>query len=151
MGTTMNEEAQVQYINFTVGDQFFALRIEEVHEIIRMIPVTTVPFGSPEIRGFGSLYGKVVSVVSLRVLLGMPDREDDGSTRIIVVPYKGGFVPLIVDTVDSVVTYDRFEEPAEEHKRFMTGVFKEIGHAPDHTAGILNLDVLLGMLTSSGE
>ncbi|WP_440115934.1 chemotaxis protein CheW [Paenibacillus sp. QZ-Y1] len=139
----------MQYINFSVGDQFFAVRIDEVHEIIRMLPVTTVPFGSPEIRGFASLYGKVVSVVSLRVLLGMPDQEDTASTRIIVVPYKGGFIPLIVDMVDSVVTYDRFEEPAEEHLRFMTGVFEKIGYCKDHSAGILKLDVLLGSLIRS--
>ncbi|KQY79667.1 hypothetical protein ASD24_20255 [Paenibacillus sp. Root52] len=142
-------DENIQYINFSVGEQFFALRIDEVQEIIRMVPVTTVPFGSPEIRGFTSLYGKVVSVVSLRVLLGMPDQEDTSATRIIVVPYKDGFVPLIVDTVDSVVTYERFEKPAEEHKRFMSGVFNEIGYGEDHTAGILNLEALLGSLTHS--
>lgn len=147
MGITMDEG--MQYINFSVGDQIFALRIDEVHEIIRMVQVTTVPFGSPEIRGFASLYGKVVSVVSLRVLLGMPDQEDTSSTRIIVVPYKGGFVPLIVDMVDSVVSYDRFEEPGEEHRRFMLGVFDKIGFCEDHRAGILNLDVLLGSLIRS--
>ena len=67
----------------------------------------------------------------------------------IVVPYKGGFVPLIVDMVDSVVSYDRFEEPAEEHRRFMLGVFDKIGFCEDHRAGILNLDVLLGSLIRS--
>ncbi|WP_090999323.1 chemotaxis protein CheW [Paenibacillus sp. OK003] len=149
MKTFMDEEVQVQYINFSVGNQICALRIDEVHEIIKMLPVTTVPFGSPEIKGFTPLYGKVVSVVSVRVLLGMPDEEPTPSTRIIVVPYHDAYVPLVVDSVDSVVMYDRFEEPTEEYRRYTAGIFKEIAHNADHEAGILNLDVLLGNLTKS--
>ena len=146
MGIRMDEG--MQYINFSAGVPIFALRIDEVHEIIRMVQVTTVPFGSPEIRGFASLYGKVVSVVSLPLLLGMPDEEDTTSTRIIVVPYKGGFVPLIVDMVDSVVSYDRFEEPAEEHRRFMLGVF-EIGSLRRSSRRHFELRCITGQLIRS--
>ncbi|CAH1212719.1 MULTISPECIES: chemotaxis protein CheW [Paenibacillus] len=143
----MNDE--IQYIHFSVGEQVCALPIHQVHEVIKMVPITSSPFNTGAVKGFATLYGKVVSVVSLRALLGIPEDETTSSNRIIVVPYQGANVPLIVDSVDSIVSYKEIVEPSEKYNRYMKGAFKGIAHAEDHEAGILDLDVILGDLPNA--
>ncbi|WP_019910162.1 chemotaxis protein CheW [Paenibacillus sp. HW567] len=133
-----------QYIELAVGAETCAIRIEEIHEIIKMLTITDIPFSRSEVKGVVNLRGKVVCVMSLRNLLGMPDEPYTRATRIIVVRFRDEFVGLIVDKVNKVTTYGEIHPPSAGHSRSREGVFLGIGQRGDGLIGILKLEEILG-------
>ncbi|WP_231869730.1 MULTISPECIES: chemotaxis protein CheW [Paenibacillus sonchi group] len=141
MMSTLQKE---QYIELAVGQETCAIRIEEVHEIIKMLTITDIPFSRNEVKGVVNLRGKVVCVMSLRNLLGMSDEPYTRATRIVVVRYRDEFVGLIVDKVNKVTTYGEIHPPSSGQGRGREGVFLGIGQREDQLIGILKLEEILG-------
>ncbi|GGH41672.1 chemotaxis protein CheW [Paenibacillus silvae] len=140
----MSSLQKEQYIELAVGAETCAIRIEEIHEIIKMLSITDIPFSRPEIKGVMNLRGKVVCVMSLRSLLGMPDEPETRATRIIVVRYREEYIGLIVDRVNKVTTYSEIHPPSEGHGHYREAFFQGIGQQGDELVGILKLDEILG-------
>ncbi|ETT34147.1 chemotaxis protein CheW [Paenibacillus sp. FSL R7-0204] len=140
----MSSLQKEQYIELAVGAETCAIRIEEIHEIIKMLSITDIPFSRNEVKGVVNLRGKVVCVMSLRNLLGMADEPYTRSTRIIVVNYREEFVGLIVDKVNKVTTYAEIHPPAGGHNRSRDAVFHGVGQRDDQLIGILKLEEILG-------
>ncbi|MBU5352261.1 chemotaxis protein CheW [Paenibacillus barcinonensis] len=140
----MSSLQKEQYIELAVGTETCAIRIEEIHEIIKMLSITDIPFSRPEIKGVMNLRGKVVCVMSLRSLLGMPDEPETRATRIIVVRYREEYIGLIVDRVNKVTTYSEIHPPSGGHGRHQEAFFQGIGQQGDKLVGILKLDEILG-------
>ncbi len=93
----------LQLVSFELNGEEFGIDILLVQEIIRMIQITKVP-NSPEfIEGVVNLRGRVIPVVDLRCKLGMPRKEHDNSTRIVVVDILGRTTGFIVDAVNEVL------------------------------------------------
>ncbi|WP_427051872.1 chemotaxis protein CheW [Paenibacillus sp. TC-CSREp1] len=140
----MSSLQKEQYIELAVGAETCAIRIEEIHEIIKMLSITDIPFSRPEIKGVMNLRGKVVCVMSLRSLLGMPDEPETRAARIIVVRYQEEYIGLIVDRVNKVTTYSEIHPPSGGHGRHQEAFFQGIGQQGDKLVGILKLDEILG-------
>lgn len=140
----MSSLQKEQYIELSVGAETCAIRIEEIHEIIKMQSITDIPFSKPEIKGVMNLRGKVVCVMSLRNLLGMTDESDTRATRIIVVRYQDEYIGLIVDRVSKVTTYSDIHPPTGGHGRHIETFFQGVGQQGDSLVGILKLDEILG-------
>lgn len=67
-------EEILELLTFLVGKEEFALRVDEVEEIIRQQAITRVP-GTPEyVSGITSLRGKIIPVVDLRKRLNLEER-----------------------------------------------------------------------------
>ncbi|MNI43763.1 Chemotaxis protein CheW [compost metagenome] len=140
----MSSLQKEQYIELAVGAETCAIRIEEIHEIIKMLSITDIPFSRNEVKGVVNLRGKVVCVMSLRNLLGMSDEPYTRESRIIVVRYLDEFVGLIVDKVHKVTTYAEIHPHSGGHSRGRDDVFAGIGQQGDQLVGILKLEELLG-------
>ncbi|MFC6650131.1 MULTISPECIES: chemotaxis protein CheW [Paenibacillus] len=140
----MSSLQKEQYIELAVGAETCAIRIEEIHEIIKMLSITDIPFSRNEVKGVVNLRGKVVCVMSLRNLLGMADEPYTRNTRIIVVNYRQEFVGLIVDKVNKVTTYTEIHPPTGGHSRGRDAVFHGVGQRDDQLVGILKLEEILG-------
>ncbi|AIQ66033.1 chemotaxis protein CheW [Paenibacillus stellifer] len=140
----MTSLQQDQYIELAVGAETCAMRIEDVHEIIKMLAITDIPFSRHEVKGVVNLRGKVVPVMSLRNLLGMPDEPYTRATRIIVVRYQEEFVGMIVDKVNRVTTYGEIHPPTGQTGIPHAGVYQGIGQRDDRLIGILKLEDILG-------
>ncbi|WP_150275723.1 chemotaxis protein CheW [Paenibacillus tepidiphilus] len=133
-----------QYIELAVGAEICAIPIEEIHEIIKMLSITDIPFSRSEVKGVVNLRGKVVCVLSLRHMLGMPDEPYTRESRIIVVRYREEFVGLIVDKVIKVTSYGELHPVSASLGRLREGVFQGIGQQGEQLVGILKLEELLG-------
>ena len=99
-GTT---DELIQIVSFMVGNEEYAVDILKVHEINRSIEVTRVPNTPEYVEGVINLRGKVVSIIDLRKRFGMPQREHDKNTRIIVVELQEQVVGFVVDAVKEVL------------------------------------------------
>ena len=98
-------EERQQYVTFKVGEELFAVEMNPVQEIIRVPDVIRVPLAPPSLCGLANLRGKVLPILSLRYLFGIPDAESDEATRAVVIDV-GQPLGFVVDRVASVIDCD---------------------------------------------
>ncbi|HEY5998438.1 MAG TPA: chemotaxis protein CheW [bacterium] len=92
-----------QYLTFKLGDEVFALGIEQVREVLDFTQVTRVPRMPAFMCGVINLRGSVVPVLDLRVKFGMPGSERTVNTCIIIAEVSfGGERTLLGALADSV-------------------------------------------------
>lgn len=132
-----------QYIEMSIGKESYAVRIEEIHEIIKIQPITEIPHCQSYVKGVINLRGKVIPVLSLRSLFGLPDESYTKSTRIVVVRHKQESVGIVVDQVTKVTTYSNIQSPPEQVGSVSGAYFSGIGIEGSRLVGLLKLDEVL--------
>ncbi len=96
----MDEE---QLVTFIVDKEEYGVRIMQVQEINRLEEITQVPKSPAFIDGVTNLRGNVIPVLNIRTLFGLESRDQDDSTRIIIVDIEGRRTGLRVDKVNEVL------------------------------------------------
>ena len=94
-----------QLVVFALGDEEYALPIQQVQEIIRYSEPRAVSSAEPWIRGVISLRGKIVPVFDLGLRLGL-HAEPGQDQKIVIVETGSGTAGVIVDEVEEVLTVD---------------------------------------------
>ncbi|HEY8369545.1 MAG TPA: chemotaxis protein CheW [Thermodesulfobacteriota bacterium] len=92
-----------ELLAFTLAGEEYAIEIGSIEEIVRVRPVTEVPFAPPFCPGLVSLRGRIVTIIDLRVRLGLPAEAPGRGARIIVSSDRGRTVGLLVDGVTGVI------------------------------------------------
>lgn len=134
---------QDKYIEMTVGDESYAVKILEIHEILKMQPITKIPHSRSYVRGVINLRGEVVPVFSLSNLIGLPEKPDTKATRIVVVNHKEESIGIIVDQVNKVTTFPDIQPPPEYVRGVSGAYFIGIGLRGEELIGILKLGEVL--------
>ncbi|AKP46886.1 MULTISPECIES: chemotaxis protein CheW [Bacillus] len=120
----------LKVIAFQLGDNEYALPIHQVQSIERLMPITRVPKTVPFIKGVINLRGVVTPIIDLRTRFGLPEKEFDDGTRIIVATLNEMEVGFIVDGANDVLDIsEEFIEPQPEmvgeiEAEYITGVVK---------------------------
>lgn len=96
----------VEYITVTVDGQWLGLPIDRVHDVFVVSEMTPVPLAPPEISGLLNLRGRVVTAVSLRQRLRLPEREGAERRMAIGLEHWGEAYGLLVDEVGEVLKLD---------------------------------------------
>lgn len=96
---------QIQLVAFQLGDEDYAVPVQNVESIIRRSRPTRVPGAPAHCLGVINLRGKVISVFDLRRRFAMPE---DGSSegRVLVVHHNGMNSGVLVDGVSEVLSLD---------------------------------------------
>jgi purine-binding chemotaxis protein CheW len=94
-----------QLVVFALGDEEYALPIQQVQEIIRYCEPRPVSSAEPWIRGVISLRGKIVPVFDLALRLGV-HAEPGADQKIVIIETASGTAGVIVDEVEEVLTVD---------------------------------------------
>ncbi len=103
-------------VGFLVGDVAYAVRIEEVREIVNPLEVVELPRAPKAVRGVADYRGVVVPVIDLRERFGLPNAETRRTKWIVLdvagtaagreakpAPFVSGrFAALVVDSVTEV-------------------------------------------------
>ncbi len=104
---TLAERVAGKYLTFDLADEEYGLEILRVREIIGMMDITPVPRTPDFVLGVINLRGKVIPVVDLRLKFGLPYKEPDDRTCVIVVEVasEGQTIQMgiVVDRVNEVV------------------------------------------------
>jgi purine-binding chemotaxis protein CheW len=93
-----------KYLTFVLGAEEYGIRIEHVHEIIALLPVTRVPRTPAVVLGVINLRGKIVPVFDMHKKFGMKEEAATRHTCIIVVSVADSKVGIVVDCVREVVS-----------------------------------------------
>ncbi len=139
----MEATQQDQYIEVGIGKERYALRIYDIHEIIKMQDITEIPNSKPYVKGVINLRGKIVPIISLRNRFGLPEESYTKSTRIVVVNHADEMVGIVVDRVNQVTTFTDIQPPPERIGSVHGSYFSGIGRTENGLVSILKLEQVL--------
>ncbi len=101
---TAHVNDELQLVSFSVMDQEYAIDIGRVQEIVQVPKqVVHVPNSPAHVIGLMTLRERLLPLVSLRSLFGMPHREPDERARVVVVSIEQVAVGIVTDSVSEVL------------------------------------------------
>ncbi len=103
-----------QLVIFELAGEHYGVDIVAVEGIIKMQDIIAVPHTPAFVEGVTNLRGAVLPVVDMRKRFGLPQAEETGATRLVVVEMNGGTVGMVVDGVTEVlrVSAEDIEPPS---------------------------------------
>lgn len=141
-----------QYLSFKVDGQVFGFPIEKVREINRIGAVTKVPNAGPYQSGVMNLRGAIISVVSLRLRMGLAEIESTSDTCTVVVDCGPQKIAVVVDGVQSVVNIDGKDIESYEMKQDSEGILEGIAKYENQIIMLIDIDqCFLGSLENVHE
>jgi purine-binding chemotaxis protein CheW len=90
-------------IVFQLKEEEYAVSVQEIGSIERMVPITRVPQTPEHVKGVINLRGVVTPIIDLRLRFGFEDAEITDATRILIVYINDMEVGLIVDSANDVM------------------------------------------------
>lgn len=133
-----------QFVTFTLNNELFGINILKVQEIQLPQPITPVPRAPRQILGLISLRGHVVTVINLRLQLGMDLRPPISNPYHIVITTVGTIACILVDEIGEVIDVpnEKFVAPPESVRatdaRFLEGVYQ----MKQGILSVLNVDAI---------
>lgn len=148
------ERTEEEIVAVRVGGADFGIPVERVREVLRVPPLTRLPFPPPSILGVTGVRGAVLPVMDLgERLLGLPaDRE--GRLVVVADPGSGSEVALLVDSVPGLTAVAGGERtpPAEVEASLPTGWIAGVAETRDgRLVTLLDLAPVLALTDSSGK
>jgi len=139
-----------KFLTFSLAREEYGLQINQVKEIIGMMPVSSVPQTPQFIKGVINLRGKVIPIIDLRLKFGMEETQHSEKTCIIVIEREKGngamSMGIIVDSVSEVLTIrpENIDPPPAwsgiEKNTFVNGIAK----TADSIKMLLDIEEVLG-------
>jgi purine-binding chemotaxis protein CheW len=108
-----------QLVVFTLDERLYALPLERVHRVVRVVEVTPLPKAPDIVLGVINLQGNIIPVMSMRIRFGLPEPEASLSDQIIVAHTATRTVGLLVSSVAGVI--ERTLEEVTETEKIVPG------------------------------
>ena len=138
-----------KHLVFLLGEASYGIPILQVLDINGLMEITPIPKTPEFIKGVINLRGKVIPVMDLRLKFGMPAKEYDKQTCIIIVNISVGKtnkqMGVIVDTVSEVfdIPLTEIEPPPEYGTHADEGFINGIGKVKGVLVVLLNIEKVL--------
>jgi purine-binding chemotaxis protein CheW len=121
---------EMELLSFRLGGEEYAVKVDDVREVLKIRELTLVPNAPDYILGVMSLRGAMLPVIDLCRRLGITQAARDEKTRILVVSPDEEDVGLMVDRVSGVlkVTPDAIKpvpENIEHGAEFLRGIVRK--------------------------
>ncbi len=95
---------ELQLVSFNVAGQEYAIAIEDVQEIVQVPEqIIHVPHAESHVLGVMTLRNRLLPLVSLRRMFGLPPQDADERSRIVVVALGTASVGVVMDNVNEVL------------------------------------------------
>lgn len=140
------EESANDFVTFTVGDQMFGIPILAVENVLQTGPIARVPLAPPAIKGAINVRGRIVTVVDVRVRLGLPPLPANGHDSIgVTVEHRHHLYTLLVDSIGDVVSLapDLYESNPSTLDPVWRATAAGVYRMPDRLLVVLDVDRLL--------
>lgn len=137
---TTSTEQEIKVIVFQIKDKEYAIPVDRVSGIEKLMHITRVPKTVAFIKGVINLRGVITPIIDLRIRFGFEEVEYNDDTRIIIVVIDDMEVGLIVDSANDVLDIPVASiEPQPE----------VVGHiAADFISGVAKIDKRLLILVN---
>lgn len=142
---TKEDDQVLQWVTFHLENETYGVNVMVVKEVLKFQDIAPVPGAPDYVLGIINIRGTVISVINTRRRFGLPDREPDDNTRIVIIEIGRHVIGILVDSVAEVVYLRRSQiETApqvnkDESARFIQGVC----HRDSQLLILVELDKLL--------
>jgi len=119
--------AERQIVTFSIGGTLCGIDVHQVREVVAFRNCMKLPKAPTFIEGLMNLRGQVVLVINLAQLLELPNDNNDGKTKnIIIVDAPGTHIGFLVDQVIGVVRVpsSNIEEAPFTSQGIIKGILK---------------------------
>ena len=100
----LNENNPIlRWVTFKLEKEKYGINVMQVQEVLRVTEIAPVPGAPNYVLGIINLRGNVVTVIDTRTRFGLPTKEMDDSTRIVIIEAEEQVVGILVDSVAEVV------------------------------------------------
>ena len=89
-------------LGFRLGDEWYAVPLTHVREVLRVTTITPLPAVPPPILGVVNVRGTIMSVTDPKSLLALPSTALTPASRFIVLATASAETVLLVDEVETV-------------------------------------------------
>jgi purine-binding chemotaxis protein CheW len=106
-GTSSGKD-QDDFVTFFVGNQMFGIPVLNVQDILTPEHIASIPLAPAEVRGSINLRGRIVTVIDVRVRLGMKPKNKEntsgsGKGMGVTVEHGHDLYTLLVDRIGDVM------------------------------------------------
>lgn len=142
---SQSDDIENTYLTFGLEAEQYAVNITYVTEIVGMQKISAVPDVPAFIKGVINLRGKVIPIMDARLRFGLPWRDYDDRTTIIVLELDGVSTGMVVDRVNEVldIPLEQINPPPRWHNHADQGVIRGLGKTEDSVYIILEVRRLL--------
>lgn len=135
------------FLTFRLGKEDFGMEIFHVTEIVGIQTITDVPDMPDYVKGVINLRGNVIPVMDVRLRFGLPERDYDERTCLIVVKVDEQATALVVDRVNEVSEIPAEQiEPPPQAGELTSQYIKGMGKVDSSVKILLNMEQLLGQV-----
>jgi len=142
-----------ELVIFHLGGLACALPLSSVREINNDLELSPVHRAPDYIRGVMNLRGEIVTIIDLRRKLGLPARELNWETRVVVVNWADENVGLLVDRVEDVtqVPAADFSPPPANLNGVAGSFFSSVLQRSEDLVAVLEINNVLAVETAVEE
>lgn len=108
-----------RYICFNLGDQEYGVPLLSIKEVLGLPEVTAIPQTPSHFLGIMNLRGNVISVMDLRVKIGLKP-QDTPETSVMIFDLGNFLLGVVVDKINAVISIaetDISERPVLESNK----------------------------------
>lgn len=126
------QTAPIQLVVFRLDDEEFAVKIEEIREVIMFKTITPMPDAPKFLRGVTNVRGEIVLVIDLKEKFMFAHNQGKQAKHIIITKQEENLFGLLVDEVTEILRIH--EEEIKEAPELLTKIHK------DYVKGVVVLE-----------
>ncbi len=108
-------EQKSRWVTFSLENETYGIDVMQIREVLRTPEISPVPGAPVYVLGIINLRGNVVAIIDTRSRFGLPSREVDDASRIVILEAGDYVVGFLVDSVSEVAELNNGEiEPAPD-------------------------------------
>jgi purine-binding chemotaxis protein CheW len=92
------------FVTFVIKDQMFGIPVLGVQDILSPDRIASIPLAPAEVKGSINLRGRIVTVIDVRVRLGLERRVGDNEGMGVTVEHQNELYTLLVDKIGDVIS-----------------------------------------------
>lgn len=119
-----------RFLEFSLGQQSFAVSLLKVKEVVAPPPVTPIPFTPEHFVGIMNLRGQVISILDLRKKMKIHPLSKNDENAVIIIEVNPVKVGILVDSINTVLSVDPNEIAETPHleqqirKEYIQGIVR---------------------------
>ncbi len=126
-------DSQYRYLMFQLDNRTYALPLESVQRVLRVVDIVPVPDSPPVMEGVINLHGDIVPVFNLRRWFKLPETPIRLNDRLILVQTGETMAAFLVDAVLDILEPPLIEvmraQKVQIQSKILQGVLEHHGEA----------------------
>jgi purine-binding chemotaxis protein CheW len=144
------QEPQASLLTFNLGEEWFAVRLEQVKYVTKISEITPVPGTSKHVLGVINYKSAIYPVLDIHEMLSLLPQMPTRSTRLVIIHYGKYNFAVLVDAITEVkeVRERDLDNQVRVSKDFTGYIASEL-KVENRLLGLLNLDRILFEIVGS--